>query len=625
MESADYVHLLRLNEQASREAPERYRQRVLRFAVLGYVAVFLFGLLALAGLLWLGWRWQHGARLAGWMIWGGLACLGLLWATLQGLRVPFRLPEGQPVAAQEAPELFAGLARIRAKVQGPALHQVLITDDFNAAIVQQPMLLGLWHRNFLLLGWPLLAALEPKRMFAVVAHEYGHLRGDHGKLSAWIYRTRMSWARLSQRYEESSSALGWLMAGFVAWYFPRFNAMSFALARQDEYEADRVSARLFGAELAAHTLQEVALKAQWFGSDFWRLWWRRARTDEAASTGPCVGPYAGMNKLLQQPLDAAWQREALQREFKRLAGFDDTHPVLKDRLASLGQTAGLPRLSAMHSLRLLGEARARIALALDAAWWQANRADWRAHGERLRALNAEAQALSQRAHELSAAEWLRWADAVESLSDKDPTPWLERALLLAPEDPHALRRLARRHAPSGDVRVGAWLETLYQRHEALAWAAAELAQTWVDACSARDAPLPPEQRRLWRERLESSRALEEAAWASFQALMPWDQGIPLQLDEAQLRELRGITLREADLRGAWVGEQALEVKPARRHFTLWLQCRPGLSDDALDDLAQRVYDASDLPGRARVVVLGRHVPADKLEQARELKLLVQRR
>lgn len=49
MESADYVHLLRLNEQASREAPERYRRRVLRFAVLGYLAVFLFGLLAAAG------------------------------------------------------------------------------------------------------------------------------------------------------------------------------------------------------------------------------------------------------------------------------------------------------------------------------------------------------------------------------------------------------------------------------------------------------------------------------------------------------------------------------------------------------------------------------------------------
>jgi len=147
----------------------------------------------------------------------------------------------------------------------------------------------------------------------------------------------------------------------------------------------------------------------------------------------------------------------------------------------------------------------------------------------------------------------------------------------------------------------------------------------LDACSARDAPLPPEQRRLWRERLESSRALEEAAWASFQALMPWDQGIPLQLEEAQLRELRGITLREADLRGAWVGEQQLDVKPTRRHFTIWLQGRPGLSDQAQDDLAQRVYDASDLPGRARVVVLGRHVPADRLEQARELKPLVQRR
>ena len=84
------------------------------------------------------------------------------------------------------------------------------------------MFLGLHHRNHLLLGWPMLSALEPRRLFAVIAHEYGHLRGDHGKLSAWIYRTRLAWIRLSRRYREGGSPVSWVLGGFAGWYFPAF-------------------------------------------------------------------------------------------------------------------------------------------------------------------------------------------------------------------------------------------------------------------------------------------------------------------------------------------------------------------------------------------------------------------
>lgn len=39
-------------------------------------------------------------------------------------------------------------------------------------------------------------ALDRPRFLAVMAHEYGHLRSDHGQFAAWIYRTRLSWTRL---------------------------------------------------------------------------------------------------------------------------------------------------------------------------------------------------------------------------------------------------------------------------------------------------------------------------------------------------------------------------------------------------------------------------------------------
>jgi len=75
----------------------------------------------------------------------------------------------------------------------------LITDDFNAAVVQIPRLglLG-WYRNTLLIGLPLMKALTRQQLAAVLAHEFGHLAGGHGRLGNWVYRLRFGWARLAQ-------------------------------------------------------------------------------------------------------------------------------------------------------------------------------------------------------------------------------------------------------------------------------------------------------------------------------------------------------------------------------------------------------------------------------------------
>lgn len=625
MNAADYVNLLRLHEQASRSDPDAYRRRVLRFALLGYVSVFLLGVLAVFGLVWLAMQLQQ-RRPALWMLMLGLACLSLLWATIQGLRVPRPSSLGERLHANEAPELFKALEKIRAKLKGPALHGVFINGDFNASIQQQPLLMGLAHRNYLVLGWPMLAALEPRRVYAVIAHEYGHLRGGHGKLSAWIYRTRQAWAQLGRRYREERSVVGFALSGFVQWYGPRFDALSFALAREDEYEADRISAKLFGPELAGQTLQEIAVKARHMDQGFWPQWWRRARLE--ASPLNSGGPYQAMQQSLAEPLAPEALREHLMRELKRLADFDDTHPVLKDRLAALKLRAGLKRQSEGGALNLLGSARERINRHLDEQWWQVNRQDWAAHGERLRELQAQSEAFAARPPlELKADDWVQWADAISALLDDDTSPWLERALELAPCHAGALVRLARLHLASADPRVGAWLETLYQTHEDQAWQAAQLAQQWIDACLQMDSPVAPELRRLWRERRERSEQLEQQAWAAFASCPPWERSLPVQLGHEELRALRGQLLPEADVRIAWISEHQIDARPQRRHFSVWLQlrCRDELAQELAERMEQRLRLSGVLPGRSRVVVLGLHVEASQREACAHLKPLLERR
>ena len=131
-----------------------------------------------------------------------------------------------------APKLFELIDEVCSQVDGPRLHNVLLTEDFNAGIVQTPRLgpFG-WQRNHLLIGLPLLQALSPAEFRAVLGHEYGHLSGNHGRFSGWIYRVRQTWTQLLTTLHEQRRHFSFIFEWFLDWYAPFFNAYSFVLAR----------------------------------------------------------------------------------------------------------------------------------------------------------------------------------------------------------------------------------------------------------------------------------------------------------------------------------------------------------------------------------------------------------
>ena len=93
---------------------------------------------------------------------------------------------------------------MRRRMNGPRFHHVLVDDDVNAGVVQRPAfgLFG-WPRNYLVLGLPLLEALPADEALSVVAHEYGHLAGSHGRFSAYIYRLRHTWGTVQAHIDRS--------------------------------------------------------------------------------------------------------------------------------------------------------------------------------------------------------------------------------------------------------------------------------------------------------------------------------------------------------------------------------------------------------------------------------------
>ena len=203
-----YDSLITRLENSARSAPSRYLAAVVGIALLGFLILGLaIGLTALALLgiaaLTLAVIASGGKALILFAKLGKLVILLALpaWAMVRAaftlLFARFPRPAGRELAQAEAPVLFERLAELRAQVGGPRVHVVLLTDELNAAIVQHPRL-GIfgWEQNYLILGLPLLHALDEPEALAVVAHEYGHLASCHGRLGGFIYRLRSAWARL---------------------------------------------------------------------------------------------------------------------------------------------------------------------------------------------------------------------------------------------------------------------------------------------------------------------------------------------------------------------------------------------------------------------------------------------
>lgn len=333
MDQADFVHLVRMSEHASADNSRAYRRSVVAFAALGYAWVLGCLALAVGILLWIVPQMLQGSfRFA--MVWPLLGAGGLLWISLRALWVRLDGPDGVEITALEAPELFEALERIRRKIKGPPIHKVTLNEEFNAGIQQLPKwgLLG-GATNHLSIGLPLLMALDRPRFLAVLAHEYGHLRGDHGRFAAWIYRTRLSWMRLNHSLADDEGPVAAATQAFMRWYFPRFLAKTFALARQDEYEADRIAGKLLGREVTAAALAEIEIRGAWLQAEFWGRHWC-----VAAGNPLPVGPYRSMRRYLAEAPDATFANDALLQALKRLSSVDDTHPGLRDRIEALDAT-----------------------------------------------------------------------------------------------------------------------------------------------------------------------------------------------------------------------------------------------------------------------------------------------
>lgn len=349
-----------------------YRMRVLGFALLGYgylagMLVILLGLLAASAISVIYLKWL-GLKLL-------LVIAPFVWLVLRSCWVHMTPPPGIRVTQSTAPALFERIEALRRKLRAPRFHRVLITDEFNAGVVQVPRLgpVG-WHANYLLLGMPLLKSVTPEQLDAILAHEFGHLAGGHARFGNWLYRLRRMWSQLLDELERRRSSGLALFRGFFEWYVPRFNAYSFPLARANEYEADAAAARVTSPDMLAQALTTTAVIGSYLGGKYWPNVYAKADTMPQPSFSPHATLCGALTSELSEEDITIWTRDALAQ----LTDSTDTHPGLSDRLRAINGIARFehPQLgeSADH---LLGTARDELVAKLDERWQFQINEDWR--------------------------------------------------------------------------------------------------------------------------------------------------------------------------------------------------------------------------------------------------------
>lgn len=598
MERKDYLYLVRLSEQASADNPDSYRRKVALFAALGYAWVLGSALL---GALLVGWcthrLWMGQARLT--LIWPFVAGLGLLGTGLSALWLRLRAPEGISLTADQCPELFRALDKIRHKVKGPAIHQVLLTPDFNASISQLPRygLMG-GATNILSLGLPLMFALDRPRLLAVLAHEYGHLRGGHGTWAAWIYRTRVSWMKLAHNLRKDTGLTASLTRRFLHWYLPRFSARSFAVARQDEYDADRVAGRLLGPQVAAAALIEIEVKGRLMAQQFWDSHWALAQHHPLPQ-----GPYRELGRFLNQAPDTAQAQAALREALKTLSSAEDTHPVLRDRLDSLDQHPHLPEWSRRSAVDLLGSGLAPWLDELDRQWCRDNASAWKAWHADLTRVQARVQTLQDSQGRNNADEMVEWATLSLRLDPKATvTPIYEEALRRTADHPRALQGLIASLPASEAPRRLALLERLYDLGAAQRWWACQQALGLLGTV---DTPADTQAR--WRQRLKDAEAAEQRAWEELQTPPVWGNLSRHDLNPFELSEWTTLLSRQPLVQQAWLARKELREFPYRRTYVMVLQLSEDIDPEDAAMACETLADRLPLPGRALVLCAGLHL------------------
>lgn len=551
----------RFNELAARAQQELendaegYKRRIRALALLGYlVLALLIGTLVflVGGSAWLA---MVSPAIFLLIVKKKLVFLlgFLVYVIVRALWIRISPPEGRELVREDAPRLFDVIDDLAQRLDTARIHRVIIDEDINASMHQAPRLGGLGGSvNTLTIGLPLLMTLSEAQAKSVIAHELGHLSGNHASFHAWIYRVRSTWLRVMEAMDDNRNwGTGWLNR-FFDWYAPYFNAYSFALARVNEYQADAEASELTSVDDTASALVHTHVTARLAESDFWRRIQRRLHSEPAIPKDA----YDRLNTYLKDPqLDPGRAMAELHKAMTRQTDHTDTHPALADRLAALRASAQLPGAIEVNAAEFwLGPTLQQLIDELNKHWESKNSAAWREEHDKAQKASERLEVLRrQTPGELEQDTLWELAYLTETYADDDAAlPLYREYNRRFPDDPDGDFALGRLLLRDGDERGLANMGKCLASRP-LAYGAAEQAMQFL-ADRKRDYS-------EWQAAWDAHNDKEILAYEERESLSEGDQFIPPVFPDGWVDYLRETFREEPKVKEVWIAFKKLDVFP----------------------------------------------------------------
>jgi Zn-dependent protease with chaperone function len=278
---------------------------------------------------------------------------------------------GIQVTPAEQPALWERIRQLAVRVGTRAPRRLYLVPDVNAAVWENTRLLGLIPgRRQMMVGVPLLMALTPAQLDAVLAHELGHYGNRDTRLGGLVGRTRQSVltalrAAAGGRSGKFQLPGRTLFVTLFRWYAKLVLHVTQQASRAQEYAADRVAAEIAGPANAIVALRE--LRGIDAAFDFY--------LDRYVSPGLKIGlmppppeVFGGFSALLAEPARRAELDELRRSPRKETADPYDSHPPMAERIAALAALPGggaAPDTSGVRAVAVLAnpaDALARVAM-----------------------------------------------------------------------------------------------------------------------------------------------------------------------------------------------------------------------------------------------------------------------
>ena len=405
-------------------------RRIYRWTQLGYLLVpgiaSVLVAVPAAGLTWT--TVVRGEALSAYHAWF-LLCLIPAALLILASWVRFEPPEGLPVSASQAPELFTLIEQVRTYLGAPSVDAVYFTNTFNIQAIQRPSrgLLG-GFRNEIVIGLPLLQSVSKAEAAALIAHELGHVANRQGPMAANIHRARVTWQQLIERQPRQPLYLR-LPFQFVTGGFARaFLEISAPQERASVFAADKFAAEIAGLTNAGSALQRLRIAEEFAGE-----YWRKLADEPVTAPEPAIRPHREMADFL--PRMSQWEQagDVLAASLEVSASRDPAHPTLAERLSALQIVPDLPPPVAQPATKLLGPWLETVLDHFDAAWRDSTAPVWRSTFEKLspetrRLIDLDAQAAVRPLDLIPAIERAKlayYAGGLEAASTRyaDLTEW----------------------------------------------------------------------------------------------------------------------------------------------------------------------------------------------------------